>query len=263
MKSAQPTEKEEKKNGVAAVYLSPPLAVTLPSVPASVQHLFFTVQPPHLSINSPPTPRPTHPSGTDLPANTPGGFCYSQTDPLPLLMERKQGFFAVLREELVRGLSPARARRKLEAARLAAALRYARGARGGEVLAPLMEGPDSESGDGGGGGRRGGRARKEGWGQWVRGHLARTPPSAAGVALLLGVMGVPLGPVHVCAAEPLPDLSFNDTHLVSPSVRDSIVLLSIMVFVRWSSHLLASDLIQSRCLMKNILMMALIYPRFL
>jgi hypothetical protein len=143
-------------------------------------------------------------------------------------MEREQGFFAVLREEVVRGLSPARARRKLEAARLAAALRYARGAGGGEVLAPLMEGPDSESG----GGRGGGRGRKEGWGQWVCGQLARTPSSVArkDLKLLLGVMGVPLGPVHVCAAEPLPDLSFNDTHLVS------IVLPCVLVFVRWSSH---------------------------
>jgi len=79
---------------------------------------------------------------------------------------KKQGFFSALREEVARGLSPARARRRSasNAAEVAAALRVAGGA--GEALAPLMEGPDPEAAPGAGGG-----ARREGWGQWVRGKL--------------------------------------------------------------------------------------------
>ncbi|TVU03364.1 hypothetical protein EJB05_05727, partial [Eragrostis curvula] len=147
-------------------------------------------------------------------------------------MERKQGFFAALRDEVARGLSPARARRKSEAAKLASALRLARrpgggggGGGGGEALSPLMEGPDPESGDGEYGG--GGRARKEGWAKWVRFQLARTPYSAAAgaggmrvdIRLMLGVMGAPLGPVHVRAAEPLPDISLKDSALETSSVQ--------------------------------------------
>ncbi|RLN28019.1 hypothetical protein C2845_PM05G03500 [Panicum miliaceum] len=101
----------------------------------------------------------------------------------------------------------------------------------GEALAPLMEGPDPEAAPGAGGG-----ARREGWGQWVRGQLqlARAPASAAAGAgagadagaarrndlrLLLGVMGAPLAPVHVCAAEPLPHLSIKDTPIARTEPR--------------------------------------------
>ena len=139
---------------------------------------------------------------------------------------KKQGFFSALREEVARGLSPARARRRSasNAAEVAAALRVAGGA--GEALAPLMEGPDPEAAPGDGGG-----ARREGWGQWVRGQLqlARAPASAAAadagaarrndLRLLLGVMGAPLAPVHVCAAEPLPHLSIKDTPIVRTEPR--------------------------------------------
>jgi hypothetical protein len=137
---------------------------------------------------------------------------------------KKQGFFSALREEVARGLSPARARRRSasNAAEVAAALRVAGGA--GEALAPLMEGPDPEAAPGAGAGG----ARREGWGQWVRGQLqlARAPASAGADAsaarrndlrLLLGVMGAPLAPVHVCAAEPLPHLSIKDTPIVRTS----------------------------------------------
>lgn len=79
---------------------------------------------------------------------------------------------------------------------------------GGVALAPLMEGPNP--GDGGG------EWRKDGWGKWVRAQIARAPAVAAGprrsdLRLLLGVMGAPLAPVHVCAGEPLPHLSIKNT----------------------------------------------------
>jgi hypothetical protein len=126
-------------------------------------------------------------------------------------MDKKPGFFSALREEVARGLSPARARRR-SASYAAAALRGC-----GEALAPLMEGPDP---DGGGGGEFGARARREGWGRWVRGQLqlARAPAADAAtrndLRLLLGVLGAPLAPVHVCAADPLPHLSIKDTPIV-------------------------------------------------
>ncbi|VAI28006.1 unnamed protein product [Triticum turgidum subsp. durum] len=144
-------------------------------------------------------------------------------------MDKKQGFFSALREEVARGLSPARARRRAEEVAAAkAALRYAGGG-GGEALAPLMEGPDPEEAAGGDGA---GRARRDGWGRWVRGQLARAPSSgpvaSAGGAsaarrndlrMLLGVMGAALAPVHVCAAEPLPHLSIKDTPIETSSAQ--------------------------------------------
>uniref|UniRef100_A0ACD5Y754 Uncharacterized protein n=1 Tax=Avena sativa TaxID=4498 RepID=A0ACD5Y754_AVESA len=146
-------------------------------------------------------------------------------------MDRKQGFFSALRDEVARGLSPARTRRRAEEAAAAkAALRYAGGG-GGEALAPLMEGPDPEEA---GGGDAAGRPRRDrdGWGRWVRGQLARAPssgpaPSGGGggaarrndLRMLLGVMGAALAPVHVCAAEPLPHLSIKDTPIETSSAQ--------------------------------------------
>lgn len=90
----------------------------------------------------------------------------------------------------------------------------------GEALTPLMEGPDPEgSGDGEGG-------RKEGWAgiqHWMKGQLLSRTPSVSSSAyskrsdlrLLLGVMGAPLAPVHVCTTDPLPHLSIKDTPIVS------------------------------------------------
>uniref|UniRef100_A0A804LR26 Lipase-like protein n=1 Tax=Zea mays TaxID=4577 RepID=A0A804LR26_MAIZE len=105
---------------------------------------------------------------------------------------KRQGFFSALREEVARGLSPGRARRRSasNAAEVAAALRRLGG--GGEALAPLMEGPDPEAGPAG--------RRND-------------------LRLLLGVMGAPLAPVHVCAAEPLPHLSIKDTPIETSSAQ--------------------------------------------
>ncbi|VAH28664.1 unnamed protein product [Triticum turgidum subsp. durum] len=175
--------------------------------------------------------------------------------------ERKQGFFAALKEEVVRGLSPARSRGKTPArsaspARMLIPRRrkapppppekqmeqqqylpeqlIARSGSlrpGGEVLEPLIEGPDADrlaAGDfvGEDSGRR------EGFGHWVRGHLTRTPSmasaSSAGpggssgsfrhsdLRLLLGVMGAPLAPISSNLADPLPLLSIKGTPIVRP-----------------------------------------------
>ena len=79
---------------------------------------------------------------------------------------------------------------------------------GGEALAPLIEGPDAErlaAGDP----DAEESGRREGFGNWVRGHLTRTPSMASAATgpggssasfrqsnlrLLLGVMGATLGP---------------------------------------------------------------------
>ncbi|XP_020092674.1 uncharacterized protein LOC109713119 [Ananas comosus] len=174
-------------------------------------------------------------------------------------MEKKQGFFSALREEVARGLSPGRARSESpgrapsQVARLfrprrwkeryygagaAAAevevvpryggMRGGGGGGGGETLAPLMEGPDPGEGE---------EWRKEGWARWVKGHLARATSVSGGgggggggsgaassgrrsdLRLLLGVMGAPLAPIHVCAAEPLPHLSIKDTPIETSSAQ--------------------------------------------
>ncbi|VAH28661.1 unnamed protein product [Triticum turgidum subsp. durum] len=178
--------------------------------------------------------------------------------------ERKQGFFAALKEEVVRGLSPARSRGKTPArsaspARMLIPRRrkapppppekqmeqqqylpeqlIARSGSlrpGGEVLEPLIEGPDADrlaAGDfvGEDSGRR------EGFGHWVRGHLTRTPSmasaSSAGpggssgsfrhsdLRLLLGVMGAPLAPISSNLADPLPLLSIKGTPIESSSAQ--------------------------------------------
>nr|CAD1841315.1 unnamed protein product [Ananas comosus var. bracteatus] len=94
-----------------------------------------------------------------------------------------------------------------------------------------MEGPDPGEGEGE-------EWRKEGWARWVKGHLARATSVSGGggggggggsgaassgrrsdLRLLLGVMGAPLAPIHVCAAEPLPHLSIKDTPIETSSAQ--------------------------------------------
>ncbi|KAG6424963.1 hypothetical protein SASPL_115386 [Salvia splendens] len=157
-------------------------------------------------------------------------------------MERKQsqGFFSAL-EDVVRGLSPARSRGKSPGrsrSPMSGLLRRKVGssysdsliARSGslrpvgETLTPLMEGPDPD-GDETGDSKRLGSAL----GQWMRGQLTRNPSVAVdestGVArradlrLLLGVMGAPLAPVHVCAMDALPHLSIKDTPIETSSAQ--------------------------------------------
>lgn len=79
-----------------------------------------------------------------------------------------------------------------------------------------MEGPDQEGAEGGDSKRVG-----SGIGGWMRGQLSRAPSVSSmsykrsDLRLLLGVMGAPLAPVYVCAADPLPHLSIKDTPIVS------------------------------------------------
>lgn len=157
-------------------------------------------------------------------------------------MERKQGFFSALKEEVVRGLSPGRSRAKSPArsgSPITSLLRRRKSSSssshfganseqlisrsgslrplGGETLTPLMEGPDPDGGEVGDSKRVG-----SGLGHWVKGQLSRTPSVASSgyakrsdLRLLLGVMGAPLAPVHVSTIDPLPHLSIKDTPIVS------------------------------------------------
>ncbi|TVU46494.1 hypothetical protein EJB05_06034 [Eragrostis curvula] len=164
--------------------------------------------------------------------------------------QRKQGFFSALKGEVVRGLSPARSRGKSPARMLLPRSRRTAAAEatpeqldqyvpeqyiphsgslrpGGQFLAPLMEGPDMAeceivSEDSG---------RRDGFGQWVRGHLSRNPSMAGGggdgggsfrrsdLRLLLGVMGAPLAPVPASGGESLPHLSVKSTPIESSSAQ--------------------------------------------
>ncbi|XP_040997282.1 uncharacterized protein LOC121243251 [Juglans microcarpa x Juglans regia] len=152
-------------------------------------------------------------------------------------MERKQGFFSALKEEVVRGLSPGRSRAKSPArsgSPMSSLLRRRRKGhhnaqpetlipRSGslrplEALSPLKEGPDGTDGE---------DSRMEGrWGQWMKmGQLSRAPSVSCSaykrsdLRLLLGVLGAPLAPVHVSSADPFPHLSIKDTPIESSSAQ--------------------------------------------
>lgn len=157
-------------------------------------------------------------------------------------MERKQGFFSALKEEVVRGLSPSRSRAKSPGrskSPMSGLLRRKKHYNQnnytanpdqlisrsgslrpvGETLTPLMEGPDPDGGEIG-------DSKRSGLGHWMKGQLSRTPSATSGssykrsdLRLLLGVMGAPLAPVHVSAADPLPHLSIKDTPIETSSAQ--------------------------------------------
>ncbi|CAD6230148.1 unnamed protein product [Miscanthus lutarioriparius] len=155
--------------------------------------------------------------------------------------ERKQGFFAALKEEVVRGLSPASSRGKSPAPpRSASPVRMLVPRRskapaappppplsekvlqqylgeqlvarsgslrlGGEALAPLIEGPEAErlavgDPDAEDSGRR------EGFGHWVYGHLTRTPSMASSAAAAAGGPGGSSGSLFHARGSPEPPLA--------------------------------------------------------
>ncbi|KAG6425144.1 hypothetical protein SASPL_115570 [Salvia splendens] len=150
-------------------------------------------------------------------------------------MERKQGFFAALKEEMARGLSPSRSRRgRSQSSSPSGLMRLRRGCSvappemyvsrsssvrpGAEALSPLREGPDS------------GDPRADSWANW----LCRAPTlsnsgsgcSKSDLRLLLGVLGAPLAPVRVSNNEPLPHLCIKDTPIVS-FLSQSLLLLKV------------------------------------
>ncbi|XP_076921595.1 uncharacterized protein LOC143583062 [Bidens hawaiensis] len=155
----------------------------------------------------------------------------------PNNMERKQGFFSALKDEVIRGLSPVRSRaRSKSPARNGSPMsglllrrrpkqltnRDTFLAGSGEMLAPLHEGPDQDE-PGLGDSKRVGSAI----GNWMKGQLSRAPSMTATMAykrrsdlrLLLGVMGAPLAPVHVSTNDPLPHLSIKDTPIETSSAQ--------------------------------------------
>ncbi|KAL7262288.1 hypothetical protein ACSBR1_000632 [Camellia fascicularis] len=160
-------------------------------------------------------------------------------------MERKQGFFSALKDEVVRGLSPGRSRGRSPSRSVSPGsglLRRKRPPAGhhvagpdvfisrsgslrpAEALSPLMEGPDPDESDGG-------DSRMERWGHWMKGQLCRAPSVSASssasasayqrsdLRLLLSVLGAPLAPVHVSNNDPLPHLSIKDTPIESSSAQ--------------------------------------------
>ena len=162
-------------------------------------------------------------------------------------MERKQGFFSALKQEVVRGLSPGRSRGRCESPVSRIRRRSKKqsqvpqpdlliGRSGNlrpvETLSPLMEGPDPE-------GSECGDSRVEGWwGQWKKGQLSRAPSVSSSaykgsddLRLLLGVMGAPLAPVHVSSTDPLPHLSIKNTPIVSLSNLSLQIFLCISFFL--------------------------------
>ncbi|XP_047338022.1 uncharacterized protein LOC124941719 [Impatiens glandulifera] len=156
-------------------------------------------------------------------------------------MEKKQGFFSALKEEVVRGLSPARSRAKSPARSASPISSFLRRKKNhhqyvanqeqlisrsgslrpvGETLTPLVEGPDPDGGEIGESKRVGSSI-----GQWMKGQLSRAPSAASNsykrsdLRLLLGVLGAPLAPVHVSTNDPLPHLSIKDTPIETSSAQ--------------------------------------------
>lgn len=158
-------------------------------------------------------------------------------------MERKQGFFSALKDEVVRGLSPSRSRarspgrsgsplvgllrrKKVTMSNAESLIARSTSLRPvGETLTPLREGPDPDGEEIGVSNRV-----SSGLGQWVRGQLSRNPSvmvnessaqsnKRSDLRLLLGVMGAPLAPVHVSTTDPLPHLSIKDTPIETSSAQ--------------------------------------------
>ncbi|XP_023518680.1 uncharacterized protein LOC111782112 [Cucurbita pepo subsp. pepo] len=158
-------------------------------------------------------------------------------------MEKKPSFFSVLKEEVIRGLSPSRSRAKTPARTASPFSNLMRrkknhyGGYGGtqqqlidrsgsfrpvgEALTPLVEGPDPDGGEIGDSKRI-----SLGLGQWMKGQISRTPSIASSMAnkrsdlrLLVGVMGAPLAPMHVSTSDPLPHLSIKDTPIETSSAQ--------------------------------------------
>ncbi|KAK9756398.1 hypothetical protein RND81_01G094300 [Saponaria officinalis] len=154
-------------------------------------------------------------------------------------MEKKQGFFSALKEEVKRGLSPGKSRPRSGSpiTRLLTgrhnnnrhvSVREVLVARSGslrplEMLSPLREGPEqvgSSYADADGGG----------WAHWMKIN-GSIPGSGSGssssagafkrsdLRLMLGVLGAPLAPVHVTATDPLPHLSIKDTPIETSSAQ--------------------------------------------
>lgn len=91
-----------------------------------------------------------------------------------------------------------------------------------EMLPPVIEGPDPDGDDSGNGGDYSRFERR--WYNWMKCQLPVAPPSVSSsssdfkrtdLRLLLGVLGAPLGPVHVSALDLLPHLSIKNTPMVS------------------------------------------------
>ncbi|CAL0305795.1 unnamed protein product [Lupinus luteus] len=143
-------------------------------------------------------------------------------------MERKhQGFFSALKDEVVRGLSPARSRSSSPMTSLLRRRKKQNAppfdsfiARSGslrpaaEALSPLKEGPDEEESN----------ATSKGDGRWSHWKM-KTPVAVSSevkssdLRLLLGVLGAPLAPIHVSTTSPIPHLSIKHIPIETSSAQ--------------------------------------------
>ncbi|KAK8943411.1 hypothetical protein KSP40_PGU007788 [Platanthera guangdongensis] len=138
-------------------------------------------------------------------------------------MEKKQGFLSTLKQEVVRGLSPTKSRRKgrrlgkhsLSDLPQTFMGRSERFRPFGKTLEPLMEEPPYAAE-----GCAGDDSQKDGWSKWVLGQLSRVPAvSTSYAAAAACVMGAPLAPAYVSSLDALPHLSIKDTPIESSSAQ--------------------------------------------
>ncbi|CDY16530.1 BnaA08g02370D [Brassica napus] len=133
-------------------------------------------------------------------------------------MEKKQGFFSALRDEVIRSFTPSRSRPRSRSA-------SPRTAAGGyhlasqpepligrsESLRPVIEGPDPDNDETQTDSKRIG----SGLGHWVKGQMSRAPSVAStrsDLRLLLGVLGAPLAPIKLSS-------SVRDSHIETSTAQ--------------------------------------------
>jgi hypothetical protein len=151
-------------------------------------------------------------------------------------MERKQGLFSSLKDDLIKGLSPASSssstspmssllrRRKKEYVPpldlfIGETYPSTPARPPVEAMSPLKEGPDDT-------------------------ECSFGTSSSSDLRLLLGVLGAPLAPLHVTTTEPFPHLAIKDIPIVSFSTFPLfcfsfflfLVLLSLLYFHIMSFH---------------------------
>ncbi|KAH1053673.1 hypothetical protein GYH30_022777 [Glycine max] len=95
-----------------------------------------------------------------------------------------------------------------------------------ETLSPLKEGLDRTDND-----DHDSTCGEGRWGQWMKGSLVRAPSVSSSssssscknkksyLRFLLGVLGSPLAPVHVCTTDPFPHLSIKDIPFETSSAQ--------------------------------------------
>ncbi|CAN6816702.1 unnamed protein product [Brassica oleracea var. botrytis] len=140
-------------------------------------------------------------------------------------MDKKHGLFSKSHSRRSRSKSPVRAVSPIIIRRRKGRYVSQPDRHVSEMLPPVIEGPDPDGEDSGSSGDYSRIERR--WYNWMKCQLPVAPPSVSSssgfkrtdLRLLLGVLGAPLGPVHVSALDLLPHLSIKNTPMETSSAQ--------------------------------------------